>query len=61
MARYLWLRVDKVNFVKCASGSGRVKRDTKVEGVAGPIRKLPEDQRLEEGELFWEIWDWSCR
>lgn len=44
MALYLWLRVDKANFVKCASVTGRVKRDTKVEGVAGPIRKLPGDQ-----------------
>lgn len=33
-----WLRADKANFVKCASGTERVKRV--VEGVAGPIRKL---------------------
>lgn len=53
---HTWLKADKANFVKCASGTGRVKRATNVEGVAGPIRKLIE---VEWGKLFWKIWDWS--
>lgn len=55
MAVRTWLRADKANFVKCASGTERVKRGTVVEGVvAGPIRKLSRPDRG-GGELFWKI------
>lgn len=49
---HTWLKADKANFVKCASGTGRVKRATNVEGVVGPIRKLIE---VEWGKLFSKI------
>lgn len=39
MAVHTWSRAGKANFVKCASGTGRVKRTTDVEG---PIKGLLE-------------------
>lgn len=42
-AVHTWSMADEANFVKCASGTGRVKRATMVEGAegVGPVRTLP--------------------